>query len=97
MASTSTEDLQKELDKLKTDIANLRDSGSERLQAMRDSAEEGMYRGRRLLRRGMDVGRDRSRRAMAGMEEEMSEHPYVSVLAAVGVGFILAKLLDTWR
>jgi ElaB/YqjD/DUF883 family membrane-anchored ribosome-binding protein len=91
---TDTDDLRKELNKLKTDLANLRDSGGEQLHTMRESAEDGMHRGRRVLRRGIAAGRDRGRRALAEMEEEMGAHPYVNVLAAVGVGFILAKLLD---
>lgn len=89
-----TDDLRKELNQLKADIANLRDSSSERLHAMRESAEDGMERGRRILRRGVNAGRERGRRVMAEVEEEMGEHPYASFVAAIGVGFILAKLLD---
>lgn len=91
---TNNDDLRKELDKLKADLANLRDSGSNRLEAMRESAEDGMYRGRRVLQRGITAGRDRGRRVMAEVEEEMGAHPYANFFAAVGVGFILAKLLD---
>lgn len=91
---TDTDDLRKELNKLKTDLANLRDSSGEQLHTMRQSAEDGMHRGRRVLRRGIAAGRDSGRRVMAEMEEEMGAHPYASFFAAIGVGFILAKLLD---
>lgn len=89
-----TDDLRKELDKLRADVAGLRDSGNEKLQAMRDSAEDEIHRRRQMLRRGIKAGRERGRSAMAGVEEEMGTHPYVSFFAALGVGFILAKLLD---
>lgn len=91
---TDTDDLRKELDKLKVDLAKLRDLGGDRLEAMRESTEDGIHRGRRVLQRGITAGRDRGRRAMAEVEEEMGAHPYASFFAAVGVGFILAKLLD---
>lgn len=91
---SDTDDLRKELNKLKADLANLREFGSEKLHAMRDSAEEEMHRRRQILQRGIKAGRDRGRRAMAEVEEEMSTHPYASFFAALGIGFILAKLLD---
>ncbi|MDN5848151.1 MAG: hypothetical protein L0H63_00740 [Nitrococcus sp.] len=90
----STDDLRKELDKLKADVANLRNLGSEQLHAMRDSAEDEMQRRRQILQRGIKAGQNRGRRARAEMEDEMSAHPYVSFVAAAGVGFLLAKLLD---
>ncbi|MDN5872429.1 MAG: hypothetical protein L0H73_17165 [Nitrococcus sp.] len=90
----STDDLRKELDKLKADVARLRELGSEKMHAMRDSAEDEMQRRRHALRQGVNAGWERGRRAKADMEDEMSAHPYASFLAAVGVGFLLAKLLD---
>lgn len=90
----STDDLRKELDKLKADVASLRDLGSEKVQAIRDAAEDEMQRRRHALRRGVNAGWERGCRAKAEVEDEMSAHPYASFLAAVGVGFLLAKLLD---
>lgn len=90
----STDDLRKELDKLKADVASLRNLGSEQLHALRDSAEDEMQRRRRILRRGINAGWERGRRARTEVEDEMSAHPYVNFLAAAGAGFLLAKLLD---
>lgn len=101
----STDDLRKELDKLKADMARLRSDtsevsrtlreiGGDELRAWGESAEHEFQRRRQRLRRGMDAGRERGRRAMEEMEEEVGAHPYASVFAALGVGFILAKLLD---
>lgn len=91
---TSSEDLRKELDKLKTDVANLRTRGGEQMHAMRDSAEDELRERRQLLRRGIRAGQERGRHAMEEVEEELSARPYASFLAAIGLGFILAKLLD---
>lgn len=101
----STDDLRKELDKLKADMARLRSDtsevsrtlrelGSDELRALGESAEQEFQRRSQRLRRGVAVGRERGRRAMEEMEEEVGAHPYASVFAALGVGFILAKLLD---
>ncbi|EAR21033.1 DUF883 family protein [Nitrococcus mobilis] len=101
----ATDDLRKELDKLKADLARLRadtsdvtrtlrELGSEKLDDVRGSADEEFQRGRRILRRGVEAGRERGRRALAEVEEDIGAHPYASVFAAVGAGFVLAKLLD---
>lgn len=101
----ANDDLRKELDKLKADLANLRsdtsnlthairDLGGEKVAGMRQSVEDEVQRRRQSLRRGIEAGRERGRRALDEVEEEIGAHPYASFLAAVGVGFILAKLMD---
>ncbi len=101
----ATDDLRKELDKLKADLARLRadttevtrtlrELGNEKLDDVRGSANEEFQRGRRILRRGVEAGQERGRRTKEEMEEGIGAHPFSSVIAAVGAGFILAKLLD---
>ena len=105
MATTTTDDLRKELDKLKADLARLRSDtsevtrtlrevGGDELRALGESAESGFQRRRQRMLRGMEAGRERGRRAMEEMEDEVGAHPYASVFAALGAGFVLAKLLD---
>ena len=97
--------LQEEIDALKNDLANLRSDISELTGAVRDmgydkvgewrsSAEDELGERREDLRRAMGAARDRGRRAEDEFEQRVNEHPWGSLLAALGVGFILAKITD---
>ncbi|MFB6259704.1 MAG: DUF883 domain-containing protein, partial [Thiohalorhabdaceae bacterium] len=58
------------------------------------SVEDELDERRQDLRRAMGAARDRGRRAEDEFEEQVNEHPWGSLLAALGVGFILAKVMD---
>lgn len=49
------------------------------------------------LRRRFDEMRGRGHQYVDTAEQQISEHPYTSLLTAFAVGFVLAKLLDVGR
>ena len=96
--------LQQEIDALKADLSNLRSDISDLAGAMRDMgySKAGEWRSafedevderREDFRRAMGSARDRGRRAEADFERRVGEHPWGSLLAALGLGFLAAKLL----
>jgi len=102
----SSQNLQEEIDALKADLSSLRTDISDLAGAMRDLgyAKAGEWRSdvedefnerREDFRRAMGAARDRGQRAEDDFERRVGEHPWGSVLTALGIGFILAKLMDT--
>jgi len=97
--------LRDEVDALKSDLANLRSDISELTGALRDlgyakagewrsSFEEEVDERREDLRRAMNAARERGRKAEGDFERQVGEHPWSSLLAALGIGFIVAKVMD---
>jgi len=97
--------LQEEIDALKADLANLRSDLADLTGAVRDMgySKAGEWRSafqdevnerREDVRRAMGAARDRGRQAEDDFERRVGEHPWGSLLAALGVGFLLAKLTD---
>ena len=101
----SESNLQEEIDSLKADLANLRsdfsdiagalrDLGVSKAESWRDYAEEELNERREEIRRALGEARARGRRTEEDIERRISENPWSSLLAALGVGFILAKIMD---
>ena len=97
--------LQQEIDALKADLSNLRSDISDLAGAMRDAgySKAGEWRSafedevderREDFRRAMGAARDRGRRTEEDFERRVGEHPWGSLLAALGVGFLVAKFMD---
>ena len=97
--------MREEIDALKADLANLRSDIADLAGVMRDTgyAKAGEWRsafedevsGRREdFRRAMGSARERGRRAEADFEHRVGEHPWISLLGALGLGFLAAKLLE---
>lgn len=98
--------IEQELQNLKSDVAALRSDisdlartmgeiGTRRAHAFRDQVADDIRNSREELRRRLDKARDRGRQAYHDVEEQVTEHPLGSLAAAVGIGFILAKLLNS--
>jgi ElaB/YqjD/DUF883 family membrane-anchored ribosome-binding protein len=96
---------EQELDALKSDIASLRTdvadlasairgASGEKTEDIKSTIQENIRATREQVRRRLLEARDRSRKAMDGMEETIGEHPIGSIATAVGVGFLIAKLMD---
>jgi ElaB/YqjD/DUF883 family membrane-anchored ribosome-binding protein len=97
--------IQKDLDTLRADLAALRASleevTSDLLNVGKDSAT---IAGRRLgertaasrerLRNAYGAARDQSARAIEGLQTTIEDRPFVSIVAAFGLGFVLGKMLD---
>lgn len=98
-------DYQKEVQKLREDLAQLRedvssltqtlkDLGVQRTEDLKGSARAEYQRRREQFREQVEGLRDRGRDALDEVEESIGEHPMSSLLAAFGLGFIIAKMLD---
>lgn len=94
----ANEELNRELTQLKSDISTLRQDLGSLVEAMKSA---GVEQGRqyyseayeRARRTGESV-RVRADEAYSAIGREVEEHPFASVLAAFGTGFVVGMLLD---
>ncbi|HKJ74623.1 MAG TPA: hypothetical protein VKA19_10945 [Alphaproteobacteria bacterium] len=102
------DDLRKEFDTLKADVNKLRgdvselvdilkELGTEKTTSAKASVDEELARQREKLRATLTDARTRGRKAAESMEGEIAEHPMSSLIAAFGLGFVIAKLLEIGR
>lgn len=94
----ANEEVNRELTQLKSDIANLRHDLGSLVEAMKSAGlEQGkQYYGEaydRAKRAGESI-RARADQAYGMIGREVEEHPFASVLAAFGTGFVVGMLLD---
>ncbi len=99
------EEIRKEVDALKNDIAQLRKDIAGLTSAVKDAAadkvDEGKAQARdkihtawEALEGKLDEALGQGREGVRHVEQKIGEHPTASVLAAFGVGFLIAKLID---
>jgi ElaB/YqjD/DUF883 family membrane-anchored ribosome-binding protein len=91
------EEITTELNRLKSDIASLRDDMTSVLSTLRNS---GIDQGRNVYdraseraRRARDQVREQAAEAYGTVERGVEEHPLTSVLTAFGTGFVTGMLL----
>lgn len=90
-------DITRDVDRLRTEMSEIRKDLKTVSRAIKDLGSE---KGQEALERFEHLGNKARRRAMdteERIEREISERPLVSVIAAFGIGFLLAKLLDWGR
>lgn len=90
-------DISRDIEKLRRDMDDIRDEVSSTMRHVRESGAE---RGHDALARADQLrarAREGARYAEKRAGEEIGTHPFVSLLAALGVGFLIAKLLDVDR
>lgn len=101
-------DLHNEMETLKADVAKLRADvgdlldvlkalGAEKVTDAKATIDEELERRRRELRDALTGMKARGDRAASAVEGEITDHPLSSVMAAFGMGFLIAKLLDVGR
>jgi ElaB/YqjD/DUF883 family membrane-anchored ribosome-binding protein len=92
------ESLKSDISHLRSDVADLtnaiRGTSSERVTDMKAQMQERINATRDQVRRKLQEARERSGKAMDDMEETIGQHPIGSIATAVGVGFLIAKLMD---
>ncbi|HHH46115.1 MAG TPA: DUF883 family protein [Thiotrichales bacterium] len=97
--------LQQEIEKLKADIAQLREdlgSVTEALKAAAaQQAEEARARAkaraeqaRENLQQKVDEALNTGQQMAAQLDRKVADNPMTALLAAFGVGFVLAKMMD---
>ncbi len=99
------EALQQELEKLKADIAQLRsdlgslnetvrEAGRERLAEARARAREKAEDTREALKTKVDEALATGQKVVEDLDARVTQNPMGSLLAAFGVGFVIAQLMN---
>lgn len=90
--------IDQEMNKIKSDISDLRADMASLINALRDAGiEQGRQTYERAYERARHTGetvRSRTDEAYGMLGKEIEEHPLTSVLAAFGTGFVVGMLLD---
>jgi ElaB/YqjD/DUF883 family membrane-anchored ribosome-binding protein len=97
-------DLKKEMEQLRTDLAALRadvaelakvmkDIGVDKAESVKSSVEDDVRKYRDALYDKLNEAKARGYDAKDKVDEQIASHPYGSLLTAFGVGFIFAKLM----
>ena len=94
----ATQDVDKEMNQLRSDVAELREDMAALVKTMKDAGvEQGHHFYDRAQERARETGeavRERAHEAYNAVGREVEERPLTSVLAAFGTGFVVGMLLD---
>lgn len=94
MAQASTT---KEYETLKEDLAKLRSDMEALLKTVaadqRQGAKEGVARAKAAGDAALGQARDKAKESIEAVEQNVQRHPFISLLAAFGVGMLLAQLI----
>ena len=95
------ETLKADMAKLRGDVGNLLDVlkalGLEKAGDAKASFDDELEKRREEIRDALMGARARGQQAQHAVEGEIADHPLSSVMAAFGMGFLIAKLLDVGR
>ncbi|MGM0517664.1 MAG: DUF883 family protein [Pseudomonadota bacterium] len=109
MAQATQKDPSAEVEALKKDLAQLRGDVTELLKVVKEQGERRVHDkadtareevrdafddGMDALHRGYEQVRARGEARVDEAEEVVGRHPFTSVVAAFGIGFIIAKVMD---
>jgi len=84
----------KEVQELRDEIAALREELSNIGNTVSNIAHSATDEGRERVRAAAEHSREQARQTWGAFEREVEERPMTSIAAALGIGFILGKLLD---
>jgi ElaB/YqjD/DUF883 family membrane-anchored ribosome-binding protein len=96
-------DVKKEMEQLRADLAALRNdvadltkalknAGANKAESVKDSIEEDLDMYRKIFREKLDEARSRGYEVKEKVDDQITTHPYTSLMTAFGVGYVLAKL-----
>lgn len=86
-SNTEIQELKDELAGLKSDMAKITETLG---KIARTSAEQGRER----IKGAANYSREQARQTLGTFEKEVEERPLTSLAVALGMGFILGKLID---
>ena len=89
-----TTNTEKELKELREEFAALKEEFSKIGHTVSQVARSASDEGRDRLRDAAEHSRQRARQTWGAFEQEVEERPMTSLAVALGIGFILGKLLD---
>ena len=84
----------KELQELRDELATIRKDMSEIGKTVSQLARSATEEGKDRVRAAAEQSREQARETWGAFEKEVGERPMTSLAAALGIGFILGKLLD---
>ncbi|NBD96264.1 MAG: DUF883 family protein [Gammaproteobacteria bacterium] len=84
----------KEVQELRNEIAALKEELSNIGNTVSNIARSATDEGRERVRAAAEHSREQARQTWGAFEREVEERPMTSIAAALGIGFILGKLLD---
>lgn len=98
-------ELQAELDMLKADMARLREdlgglvgalkgAGSAKASAMKEEMGDFVEDAEEKAKKILEILKEKGKAGAHYAGDKVGEHPFIAILAAFGVGFVLAKILD---
>ena len=94
-------DLQAELENLKSEMAKLRADLAGVAAALKgtgaaeaEKAGEYYAKIKEELRHAAENLKDKGKRSVEAVEHQVGEHPFISLIAAFGAGFLVGKLTD---
>ena len=94
---TASDDIGKELDQLRKDMASLRADLGSLLSVVKDVGVEQGQSAFDRVREGGEMARGQARAAQEEVEHYIGERPVTSVLVALGAGFFIGLLLGHRR
>lgn len=84
----------KELQELRAEFSALKSELSDMGKTLSELAKSAADESRGRIRSAADQSRQQARETWGAFENEVEERPMTSLAIALGVGFILGKLLD---
>lgn len=89
--STATD---KDLKELKAEYASLKSDLADMSDTLSSLARDGVSEGREKVRGAARQSRKQAREAWSAVEDEFEDRPVTSLAVALGIGFILGKVLS---
>lgn len=90
--------LKAEMTKLRADFASVADAlkstGKAEAASIKESASEFVESAEEEMKRLLGILRAKSKKSVEAVEHGVADHPFVALIAAFGVGFLIAKLTD---
>ncbi|WP_376696243.1 ElaB/YgaM/YqjD family protein [Wenzhouxiangella sp. EGI_FJ10305] len=86
--------MDKELEELKAEYSALKKELSDMSKTVSRLAQSATDEGRDRIRAAADQSREQVHQSWSAFEKEVEERPMTSIAAALGIGFILGKLLS---